>query len=134
MFYSRCPRVDLQIRRLADQLITNWMRPLLRRSATWRDKVVQRADRAATEAAREERDAARRRQQSQSLRPGMQDSANTRRHARIPQAISATYTVAPQHKTDRAVAGSNEASKEAHERFKAFNRQLKAGKAAARKL
>ncbi|WAQ92440.1 hypothetical protein PtA15_16A348 [Puccinia triticina] len=37
LFYTKCPRVDPAIKRTADQLVTRWMKPILRRSARSRE-------------------------------------------------------------------------------------------------
>lgn len=131
-FYSRCPRVEASIRRNADNLITVWMRPILRRSATWRDKQVQRAPRRDLDEMDSQSESQHR--SAASLAPGAQDSATGRRHARIPQANSTTYVVAPANRIDRSTSGTMGNNKEAMERFKQFNRQLKNSKAASKRL
>lgn len=132
-FYSKCPRVENSIRRNADNLITVWMRPILRRSAQWRDKQVHRAPRRDPDDYDTQQSQARDRA-ANSLAPGMQDSATGRRHARIPQSNSTTYVVAPANRIDRSAAGTLGNNKEAMERFKQFNRQLKNSKAASKRL
>ncbi|KAH9441292.1 hypothetical protein MJO28_015731 [Puccinia striiformis f. sp. tritici] len=38
LFYSKCPRVDPEIKRMADKLVTEWMRPILHRSTSRRSQ------------------------------------------------------------------------------------------------
>jgi len=38
LFYTKCPRVGPKVKRMADELVTKWMRPILRRSATHRPR------------------------------------------------------------------------------------------------
>lgn len=37
-FYTKCKRVEPSIQRVADQLVRDWMRPILRRSKTFKDR------------------------------------------------------------------------------------------------
>ncbi|KAH6576088.1 hypothetical protein BASA50_000426 [Batrachochytrium salamandrivorans] len=41
MFYTKCDRVTPNIRRLADDLIRRWMRPILKRSSNYKDQELQ---------------------------------------------------------------------------------------------
>ncbi|PLW40360.1 hypothetical protein PCASD_07284 [Puccinia coronata f. sp. avenae] len=38
LFYTKCPRVGPKAKRMADELVTKWMRPILRRSASHRPR------------------------------------------------------------------------------------------------
>jgi transcription factor SPN1 len=38
MFYSKCTRVLPEIKRVVDELLDRWMRPILRKSDNYRDK------------------------------------------------------------------------------------------------
>lgn len=40
LFYTKCKRVIEPIQRIASQLVDTWTRPILKRSASYRDKVV----------------------------------------------------------------------------------------------
>lgn len=40
LFYIKCKRVTADIRRTADQLVSIWSRPIIKRSASYRDRVV----------------------------------------------------------------------------------------------
>ncbi|KAL9714263.1 Transcription factor iws1 [Leucoagaricus gongylophorus] len=40
LFYTKCKRVTPDIARVADQLVSTWSRPIIKRSASYRDRVV----------------------------------------------------------------------------------------------
>ncbi|KAG8944550.1 Transcription factor iws1 [Tulasnella sp. 419] len=40
LFYTRCKRVTLPIKRAADNLVEVWSRPIIKRSASYRDKII----------------------------------------------------------------------------------------------
>lgn len=40
LFYIKCKRVTADIRRTADELVSIWSRPIIKRSASYRDRVV----------------------------------------------------------------------------------------------
>ena len=132
LFYSRCPRCDPTIRRQADQLITQWMRPILRRSAVWRDRPIAVAE-DNDEAVGPRRGAshAEAGRQGAILQKKDKEEDASRRHARIPQSNTGTYTVAPRSNVT-ASTGSND--KAAMERFRQLNKQLKISKAASKRL
>jgi transcription factor SPN1 len=129
LFYSRCPRVDKPIARTADQLVTQWMRPILRRSNVWREKAVATEARDSGDVLAGSVPPARR---IASLRPGYEDSGTSRRHAVIPKAHVPTFAIAPSDRLAPANMGAS--GKETMERFKAFNKQLKASKAADKRV
>lgn len=101
MFYTKCDRVDPVIRRQASKLVQEWMRPMLRRNAAWRDRVVPRADRGAGEDEPKFR-------RAQSTAPrnivqsGVINAKKEERHARIPEGVNPTYAVAPRARTQNA--------------------------------
>lgn len=70
---------------MATQLVGDWMRPILRRSKAFvdRDLAAQRALGASSAAGRAAGPAA------------TEEASQATRHARIPQALTATYAVAP---------------------------------------
>ncbi|GAA5909074.1 hypothetical protein JCM8208_007423 [Rhodotorula glutinis] len=88
-FYTKCKRVDPAVARMASQLVGEWMRPILRRSKAFvdRDLAQGRARYGASS-----HDAAKAAGRGQG---GAEDAAQATRHARIPQALTATYAVAP---------------------------------------
>lgn len=40
LFYTKCKRVTTQINRLARELVSTWSRPIIKRSASYRDRVI----------------------------------------------------------------------------------------------
>ncbi|KAG8693287.1 Transcription factor iws1, partial [Ceratobasidium sp. 394] len=44
LFYTKCKRVTPAIRRIADTLVANWSRPIVKRSASYRDRLVPTAE------------------------------------------------------------------------------------------
>ncbi|KAJ1973111.1 Transcription factor iws1 [Dimargaris xerosporica] len=42
MFFSKCPRVDPRIQRKAEDLVLKWSRPIIQRSASYKDKSLHR--------------------------------------------------------------------------------------------
>lgn len=44
LFYSKCPRVGPDISRIANDLVSAWSRPIIKRSASYRDKIIPTAE------------------------------------------------------------------------------------------
>ncbi|KPV72713.1 uncharacterized protein RHOBADRAFT_38826 [Rhodotorula graminis WP1] len=88
-FYTKCKRVDPAVARLATQLVGEWMRPILRRSKAFVDRDLAQGRARYGASSHEAAKAAGRGQ------GGAEDAAQATRHARIPQALTATYAVAP---------------------------------------
>ena len=40
LFYTKCKRVTTQINRIARELVSTWSRPIIKRSASYRDRVI----------------------------------------------------------------------------------------------
>ncbi|KAJ7761901.1 transcription factor iws1 [Mycena maculata] len=40
LFYTKCKRVTPEIKRIADDLISTWSRPIIKRSASYRDRII----------------------------------------------------------------------------------------------
>ncbi|KAJ4477456.1 transcription factor iws1 [Lentinula aciculospora] len=40
LFYTKCPRVQPDVKRVANELVSTWSRPIIKRSASYRDRVV----------------------------------------------------------------------------------------------
>lgn len=47
LFYTKCRRVTPDITRIADELVSTWSRPIIKRSASYRDRVIPTADQGA---------------------------------------------------------------------------------------
>jgi transcription factor IWS1 len=88
VFYSLCTRVEQSIRRSAEHLIEVWTRPILKRSASYRDRHIAQAEW----------------HQNSPHNPSSQlsDAAfatdKTRRHVGIPQAVTTGFQVAPRNR------------------------------------
>jgi transcription factor SPN1 len=132
LFYSRCARVDKAISRTADQLVTAWMRPILQRSRDWRQRKIQQEDDRDDDMGSRAGSAQPVRVRLSSLLPGKQESGTARRHAAIPRQFAPSYAIAPKDRMDVGVVAST--GKETMERFRAFNKQLKASKAADKRV
>lgn len=92
VFYSLCKRVEPAIRRSAEHLVEVWTRPILKRSASYRDRHVAQA----------EWNQHSPHNQSSQLTEAAFATDKTRRHVGIPQAITTGFQVAPRNR----VAGS----------------------------
>ncbi|KAG8776962.1 Transcription factor iws1 [Ceratobasidium sp. 428] len=88
LFYTKCKRVTPAIRRIADTLVANWSRPIVKRSASYRDRLVPTAE--AEVATRPEK-------LSKLLeRAALTSNGRGRKNAvRIPESAIGRYTVAP---------------------------------------
>jgi transcription factor SPN1 len=40
LFYTKCKRVTPDIAKLADELVSTWSRPIIKRSASYRDRII----------------------------------------------------------------------------------------------
>merc|ERR1711939_648762 len=121
LFYSKHPKLDPSIKRVADQLVMAWMRPIVRRSAQARDRAIARAEAAAP---------ARRARPSQPA-AGSQKPAESqigKRHAAIPQPINAAYQIAPISNVSQIQV------QKSNLRFKSIRSRLEASKAEHKKL
>ncbi|KAK9895649.1 hypothetical protein P389DRAFT_210537 [Cystobasidium minutum MCA 4210] len=122
--YARSRKIEAGVKRLADQLVMQWMRPIVRRSALARDRVIQRAE--------AERDTTR--------RPAARPKGNTkttaerqeitRRHASIPEAVSAGYTIAPIPK----IGNDPSTLPKSNSRFKTMKARLDSSKQDSRRM
>lgn len=112
-FYTKCRRVDPAIARIANQLVSDWMRPILRRSKAYVDR-----DAAAANASFS----------SASLQAAKEVDAGATRHARIPQALTATFVHAPQSVVTGQSAGLPGQGSGA--RMRQYKQKLQAGESA----
>ncbi|BGP21073.1 hypothetical protein JCM10213_007591 [Rhodosporidiobolus nylandii] len=116
-FYTKCKRVDPSISRLANQLVSDWMRPILRRSKAFVDRDLSSGYGGSSHAA--------------ALAIAEPESVASR-HARIPQALTATFMNAPKSVLTGATAGMPGQGSGA--RMREFKKKLTEAKAAARKV
>jgi transcription factor SPN1 len=90
LFYTKCKRVTPDIARVANELVSTWSRPIIKRSASYRDRVIPVApDGEGTEVGRERLNAILARAKS-SEKNRVRKNAVT-----IPQRELGNYTVAP---------------------------------------
>ncbi|KAK5669779.1 hypothetical protein BDV3_003852 [Batrachochytrium dendrobatidis] len=89
MFYTKCDRVTPSIRRIANDLIRRWMRPILKRSANYKDQELQevRINSLETRPFKKQRPQASESPSSQSIMSSVR--------ARIPMPVAPSFTVIP---------------------------------------
>ncbi|KNC99310.1 uncharacterized protein SPPG_05560 [Spizellomyces punctatus DAOM BR117] len=87
-FYSKCERVPPEIKKTAAQLVDKWMRPILHRSASYRDHKIVVASVDPTERP------IKRSARPSIAKPGGKDEDSSMR-ARIPQRVAPAFTVMP---------------------------------------
>ncbi|KAJ1307994.1 hypothetical protein OPQ81_002067 [Rhizoctonia solani] len=120
LFYTKCKRVTPGIRRIADTLVANWSRPIVKRSASYRDRHVPTA----------EAEVSVRTEKLNKLleRAALSNNGRGRKNAvRIPESSIGRYTVAP--KSGNAgvsanVAADVERRKANQERLRRMQRKL----------
>ncbi|GAA5977507.1 hypothetical protein JCM11641_000984 [Rhodosporidiobolus odoratus] len=115
-FYTRCKRVDPSIARVAEQLVADWMRPILRRSKAFVDRDHTVGYSGSTHAA---------------AMAAAEPEAVASRHARIPQAMTSTFMNAP--KSQVTGMSSSLPGQANPARMNAFKRKMQDAKVAARK-
>ncbi|KAL5634523.1 hypothetical protein ACGC1H_002542 [Rhizoctonia solani] len=124
LFYTKCKRVTPAIRRTADTLVANWSRPIVKRSASYRDRHVPIA----------EAEISVRTEKLNKLleRAALTNNGRGRKNAvRIPESSLGRYTVAP--KAGNAgvsanVAADVERRKANQERLRRMQRKLDTAK------
>lgn len=116
VFYSLCERVETPIRRSAEHLIEVWTRPILKRSASYRDRHVSQAEW----------------YQNSPHNPSSQVTSatvstdKTRRHVGIPQAVTTGFQVAPRsHVSGSGNDHEHRARIANHQRLNRFKSRLK---------
>ncbi|GAA6009421.1 hypothetical protein JCM10207_003774 [Rhodosporidiobolus poonsookiae] len=120
-FYTRCKRVDPTISRVANQLVSDWMRPILRRSKAFVDRDLASGYSASSHAA------------AVRAEDGASGGAQASRHARIPQAMTSTFVNAPRSNVGGGSApglpGQGSGAK-----LRQFKAKLTEAKAAAKRM
>jgi transcription factor SPN1 len=84
MFYSKCEKITLPVKKIATRLVRTWMRPILKRSANYRDGTRREV--------RYEGARADRYQDDEPVRNADEDDS---KRARIPQKIAPAFNVVP---------------------------------------
>jgi transcription factor SPN1 len=116
VFYTKCKRVTPRISRIANTLVTSWSRPIIKRSASYRDRHVPLA-------AETEQPASRPRLHEILRRAEVERKYN---RARLPQSSIGTYQVAPRSSTKNPnIEADLERRRRNAERMRAMTRHLK---------
>ncbi|GAA6030504.1 hypothetical protein JCM8097_006178 [Rhodosporidiobolus ruineniae] len=117
-FYTKCKRVDPAIARVANQLVSDWMRPILRRSKAFVDRDLASGYSGASHAA--------------SLAAAQEPPAVASRHARIPQAMTATFLNAP--RSGATGGGGSMPGQGSGAKMRSFAKKLQDAKTAAKRV
>lgn len=129
VFYQRSKRVELNLKKIVDQLIGDWTRPILNKSDSYKDRTIQFQDYNKGKFVNK----------LSSSRPKVkaepktlyEESAERRNRAAIPSARTSAYKIAPKVNTDllnrRRNMGGND------ERFKRINQKINSKKKATGK-
>jgi len=92
LFYTKCKRVTPDIKRIADDLISTWSRPIIKRSASYRDRIIPTAQHGDTDAPARAAD----RFNAIMAKGRLLDKDRVRKNAvAIPRSELRNYTVAP---------------------------------------
>jgi transcription factor SPN1 len=90
LFYTKCKRVTPEIQRIANGLVSKWSRPIIKRSASYRDRIVPTAETGSQPRAAADR------LNAILARAREEDKLRTRKNAvAIPNSQLGNYTVAP---------------------------------------
>ncbi|GAA5934093.1 transcription factor SPN1 [Sporobolomyces koalae] len=135
-FYTKCKRVDPAIARLANQLVSDWMRPILRRSKAFVDREVQEHSGGSNHHARfgNSTHAAAQEVSGQATRGSGSNPAGGQRRARIPQAMTSTFTVAPQSNLGSGNVPNSGGGQASQARMREYKKKIQAGQQAARRV
>lgn len=123
LFYTKCKRVHHDIQRIANDLVSTWSRPIIKRSASYRDRVIPTAQENTTERANERLNAI-------LARAKEGEKNRIRKNAvMIPQRDLGNYTVAPKinagvMKTSHTVENDIARRKLNAERMRSLSRKM----------
>ncbi|KAG8940135.1 Transcription factor iws1 [Tulasnella sp. 424] len=124
LFYTRCKRVSPNIRRSAEYLVDVWSRPILKRSASYRDRQIPVAAEPSMSQSQPKQKLV------QILQKAKEEASRSRRNAvRIPERDFSTFTVAPSSRMPTAGPGGMaqvelERKKAADDRLRKMQRKL----------
>ncbi|KAF8501628.1 hypothetical protein F5888DRAFT_1251294 [Russula emetica] len=124
LFYTKCKRVTPDITRTADQLVSAWSRPIIKRSASYRDRAIPMADMSTADGATHER------LNVILARAKVGERHRVRKNAvMIPQRELGSYTVAPRSnagimRNNMSVDMDIERRKRNVERLKSLTRKM----------
>jgi len=122
-FYTKCKRVEPFITRMASQLVSDWMRPIIRRSKAFTDKVVSTNTGAGSDS------------EDETGLPGprVENASASTRHARVPEMLTQSFRNAPvadpsQRKPSKTEDRMGASHAQGHsERMKVYKKKLIAG-------
>lgn len=122
-FYTKCTRVEAPILKIANKLVSDWMRPIIRRSKAYADK-----DEDLIELNKPTKEYTDSRKKGVREERG-EEKGIARRHARIPEMLTASFSISPALEArDRGTSGSGGASvANGGQKFKDYKKKLLAG-------
>ncbi|KAM0752594.1 hypothetical protein T439DRAFT_311266 [Meredithblackwellia eburnea MCA 4105] len=137
-FYTKCKRVEPFIQRMANQLVSDWMRPILRRSKLFTD----RQNGSDPTVSSDEDDVRRRRPvQAQAQASRSTNETIARRHARIPEMLTSSFKNSPvadvRERERGGVAGGERmlgGAASQGSKMKSYKKKLVAGQVASRRI
>lgn len=127
LFYTKCKRVTTPIVRLANELVSAWTRPIVKRSSSYRDRMIPMAAKPEESGVRHAPQAARLNTILAKMRED--DKHRVRKNAvQIPDSQIGTYLVAPRDslnssKSSASVVNDSERRRRAAERMRSFMRK-----------
>lgn len=137
-FYTKCKRVDPFIARMANQLVSDWMRPIIRRSKAFSDKELgttparYSSEFVAQQRVKQARESNIARKLEAEGSQGSAGGAVARRHARIPASLSTSFKVAPaadpRERPERAGGAAVSNNVATGTKMKSYKKKLVAGK------
>ena len=125
LFYTKCKRVTPEIARIAESLVSSWSRPIIKRSASYRDRVIPLAPEGDGEGTRTGGE----RLNAILARAKESEKHRVRKNAvSIPQRELGNYTVAPRtnglSRTNISVEQDIDRRRKNAERLKTLTRKL----------
>ncbi|KAK4700815.1 transcription factor SPN1, partial [Phenoliferia sp. Uapishka_3] len=129
-FYTKCKRVEPFIQRMANQLVSDWMRPIIRRSKLFTDKDTNVHD--------SDSEAPHHRRKAPGAGAGATNESIARRHARIPEMLTTAFKNAPSADPRERGAGSGQlqghSATGVTSKMKTYKKRLVAGQQASRRV
>lgn len=127
LFYTKCKRVTPDIQRIASELVSTWSRPIIKKSASYRDRVIPTSVTLDSDSL-----AHREKLNSILARAKENEKGRVKKNAvMIPQRELGTYTVAPKvsgmTRGNSTVDQDIERRRRQAERLRSLNRKVKGG-------
>lgn len=128
VFYQRSKRTDLRLKKIVDQLIGDWTRPILNKSDSYKDRSIHFQDYNKNKFVNKLSSAKPKTKEAKTL---YEESAERRNRAAIPTARTTAYKIAP--KVDPEVLSRKNQAGNNDERFKRINQKMNFKKKANKK-